>query len=379
MYGHHIDRNDLNEFLQRENNLLDSLVQIYKQFLKFNSTKEGHVQLNKKTCTIESIKFYVENLILFNQFNLILPAKSQSESSSDSDIFDSEANSPTTTTTNLLQEIQTSLKNTFHKWSHRRKEQSFTYLIDSFIEESKLHANVAKLFTKQDLIEELNEENEEYISNINIHSPKTFLDLLEICLECNLSTQMKQIILSYTLYDMANSDISADLHKNISKLINSYATVNFTTTNSNSSLSQSNLHKSNESGIEKDVSLSTSNILDLAYGFYLVDSQQLESSFKFLRTSDLSFLELFEKQYILNNAVYLKEFKIASEYLWLFQNKIGVSFNTSEQFNDSYSCVDKSLGDSSLLARSKSFMDKIPQHEHIMYQRLIITIYLSNR
>lgn len=379
MYGHHIDRNDLNEFLQRENNLLDSLVQIYKQFLKFNSTKEGHVQLNKKTCTIESIKFYVENLILFNQFNLILPAKSQSESSSDSDIFDSEANSPTTTTTNLLQEIQTSLKNTFHKWSHRRKEQSFTYLIDSFIEESKLHANVAKLFTKQDLIEELNEENEEYISNINIHSPKTFLDLLEICLECNLSTQMKQIILIYTLYDMANSDISADLHKNISKLINSYATVNFTTTNSNSSLSQSNLHKSNESGIEKDVSLSTSNILDLAYGFYLVDSQQLESSFKYLRTSDLSFLELFEKQYILNNAVYLKEFKIASEYLWLFQNKIGVSFNTSEQFNDSYSCVDKSLGDSSLLARSKSFMDKIPQHEHIMYQRLIITIYLSNR
>ena len=379
MYGHHIDRNDLNEFLQRENNLLDSLVQIYKQFLKFNSTKEGHVQLNKKTCAIESIKFYVENLILFNQFNLILPAKSQSESSSDSDIFDSEANSPTTTTTNLLQEIQTSLKNTFHKWSHRRKEQSFTYLIDSFIEESKLHANVAKLFTKQDLIEELNEENEEYISNINIHSPKTFLDLLEICLECNLSTQMKQIILIYTLYDMANSDISADLHKNISKLINSYATVNFTTTNSNSSLSQSNLHKSNESGIEKDVSLSTSNILDLAYGFYLVDSQQLESSFKYLRTSDLSFLELFEKQYILNNAVYLKEFKIASEYLWLFQNKIGVSFNTSEQFNDSYSCVDKSLGDSSLLARSKSFMDKIPQHEHIMYQRLIITIYLSNR
>ena len=361
--------------MQRENNLLDSLVQIYKQFLKFNSTKEGHVQLNKKTCAIESIKFYVENLILFNQFNLILPAKSQSESSSDSDIFDSEANSPTTTTTNLLQEIQTSLKNTFHKWSHRRKEQSFTYLIDSFIEESKLHANVAKFFTKQDLIE----ENAEYISNINIHSPKTFLDLLEICLECNLSTQMKQIILIYTLYDMANSDISADLHKNISKLINSYATVNFTTTNSNSSLSQSNLHKSNESGIEKDVSLSTSNILDLAYGFYLVDSQQLESSFKYLRTSDLSFLELFEKQYILNNAVYLKEFKIASEYLWLFQNKIGVSFNTSEQFNDSYSCVDKSLGDSSLLARSKSFMDKIPQHEHIMYQRLIITIYLSNR
>jgi hypothetical protein len=375
LYGHQIDRNDLNEFLQRENNLLESLVQIYKQFSKFNSTKEGHIQLNKRTCIIESIKFYVENLIHFNQFDLILPAKAQSESSSDSDIFDSEAPSPTTTT-NLLQEVQTCLKDTFLKWSHRRKEQSFTYLIDSFIEESKLHANVAKLFTKQDLIEELNEENDERISNLNIHLPKSFVDLLEICLECNISTQMKQIILVYTLHDMANSDISADLHKNISKLINSYATVNFTT-NSNSSLSQS-LHRSNESGIEKDVSLSTSNILDLAYGFYLVDSQQLENSFKYLRTSDLSFLELFEKQYILNNAVYLKEFKIASEYLWLFQNKIGVSFNTSDQFNDSYSCADKSLGDSSLLGRSKSFMDKIPQHEHIMYQRLVITIYLSN-
>ena len=360
----------MNEFLQREHNLLISLVQIYKQLIKFNSTKEGQIQLNKKLCVIESIKFYVENLILFNDCDLILPAKAHSDSSSELDTFE---NQNPTLTNNLLNEIQTSLKNMFDKWAQRRKGQDdfskltdadkpYNYLIDSFFDECKLYANVSKLFTKQE------EQNEESL-NTNVHIPKSFLELLEICLECNISTQMKQIIILYILYDMANSDISGDLHKNISKLISF---------SSNSSLSQS-FHKSSESGIEKDISISTSYILDLAYVFYLIDSHQIENAFKYLKSSDLSFLELFEKNYVLNNAVYLKEFKTASEYLWLFKFQIGVPLNTRDLFNDSR--VDKSLtgSDSSLLSDSKSFVDKTAQREYIMHQKLIITIYLSNR
>ena len=68
-----VNREHLDEFLQRENNLIENLIQIYKQFIKLHASSEGHIQLNKKLCIIESFKCYVEHLMLFNKFDFILP------------------------------------------------------------------------------------------------------------------------------------------------------------------------------------------------------------------------------------------------------------------------------------------------------------------
>jgi len=60
-------------------------------------------------------------------------------------------------------------------------------------------------------------------------------------------------------------------------------------------------------------------LFDLVNGLYLVDSRHIEKAFKYLRTAELSYLEAYEKYFILYNALSAREYKMAINYLWLFQ------------------------------------------------------------
>lgn len=165
-----INAEQLSTFLARQNSLLDSLIQIYKQFLKMNAStsREGIAQLNKKLCIVESIKFYVEHLILFHKFDMLIAPPSPSASQQQQ-----EATS-TTSTPNYLSDMQINFKIIENRWAKRRQEQvelenaitsssssehanesadrnndlvyPFTYMIDCLFEECRSYANVASFF-----------------------------------------------------------------------------------------------------------------------------------------------------------------------------------------------------------------------------------------
>lgn len=154
-----IESDQLNSFLSRQNSLLESLIQIYKQFLKLDMTsRDGLEQLNKKLCVIESIKFYVEHLILFHKFEMLLPPKT--------DVRDATRDEPIIPARNNISEMQVNFTIIEKRWVQRRQEQiqllevinapvtentdviyPFTYLIDCLFEECRAYANVAHLFT----------------------------------------------------------------------------------------------------------------------------------------------------------------------------------------------------------------------------------------
>lgn len=153
-----IKRDHLTEFLQRENNQLENLIQIYKQFIKLNSSHEGHIELNKKLCLIECLKCFVEHLVLFHKFELLIPPETCSSKSDD----------PTARgNKNYLAEMKINFKLIRNRWVKRRQEQMdrtdpnietsmsvnqkkypFTYMIDCLIEECKLNSIVSKFLSK---------------------------------------------------------------------------------------------------------------------------------------------------------------------------------------------------------------------------------------
>lgn len=147
---------DLVEFLQRQNNQLENLIQIYKQFLKLNSSHEGHIELNKKLCLIECLKCYVEHLVLFHKFELLIPPESGTATNDDSQSASVKSNK------NFMNEMKVSFKLIHNRWSKRRQQQwdrlngldsgldvnqrkyPFTYMIDCLIEECKLNSLISK-------------------------------------------------------------------------------------------------------------------------------------------------------------------------------------------------------------------------------------------
>lgn len=156
-----IEPEQLNSFLARQNNLLENLIQIYKQFIKLDTSQEGYVELNKKLCTIESIKFYVEHLSLFNRFELLVAPQPP--------ILTTESLSPLMSPQkNYLGDMEINFRIIENRWRQRRNEQAleltstssstatassgtntdisypFTYLVDCLLEECGLYANVSK-------------------------------------------------------------------------------------------------------------------------------------------------------------------------------------------------------------------------------------------
>jgi hypothetical protein len=409
----------LDEFLQRENNLVENLIQIYKQFIRLHTTSEGHIQLNKKLCIIESLKLYIEHLALFNKFDFILPpAINLNESNC------ALQSSNNTNMKNYFNEIQISLKIISNRWIKRRQEQNaeykhnldaaenaernfpFTYMIDCIVEECELFAATSKFLIKKLNHKKQNENKiplEECDSNLfesNSYPPKSINDLLEICLECNISTQMKQIVILYVLCDLMHTELSSNVQKHISKLINAYCTATFTLMSTGFDSSQSiswtkSLKSTSIKNIDTEDSYSenTTCLFDFVNGIYLIDSHHLERAFSCLRNTDLTFLEFYEKYFILYNSVHVKQYKIAAQYLWLFQ-KLNVSSISTSEINNLYSSsvknndeeknsifyniFTKSSFSSNLSSTCLSNKNVQIRHEQIMHFKLIITIYLAN-
>lgn len=294
-YSHEIvERDDLSEFLQRQNNLLENLVQIYKHFEKLDTTNEGYAELKKKLCIIESLKCYVEHLILFDKFGLILPVSPSLDENPNENVLNN----------CYINEMQINFKIIENRWVKRRQEQleylksinseqeqqqkyPFTYIIDCFIEECKLFANTSNLFAKSKaktvkFADESDEIND--FKSSNVYPPKSINELLEICLECNLSTKMKQILILYVLCDLMHTEVSPSVQKHVLKLINAYCSTTFTLMSTNLDSVISVPWSSSTTSI---VSLSTdpddpnnsSCLFDLVNGVYLIDSHFVEVTF----------------------------------------------------------------------------------------------------
>ncbi len=155
--GEQVKHEDLADLLQRQNNQLENLIQIYKQFTKLNSSHQGHVELNKKLCLIECVKCYVEHLILFHKFELLMPPDVASDTN------DSDENPAKRRMKNYMAEMRVNFKLIGNRWATRRADQldrldpekasgldenerkyPFTYMIDCLIEECRLNSSVTK-------------------------------------------------------------------------------------------------------------------------------------------------------------------------------------------------------------------------------------------
>ena len=160
--GQEIEPEHLTEFLQRQNNLLESLVRIFKQFIQLNSSQKGRIELNKKLCIVECLKSYVEHLILFHKFELLLPPKLNIVAESE---LEDKMPTATNKNKNYLSEMEVNFKIIKNRWLNRRKSQMnncamldktdeidrkypFTYMIDCLIEECKLNSKIAKFLSQ---------------------------------------------------------------------------------------------------------------------------------------------------------------------------------------------------------------------------------------
>jgi hypothetical protein len=170
-YSEEIEHEHLSEFLQRQNNLLDSLIQIYKQFIKLNSTNQGQIELNKKLCIIECTKCYVEHLNLFHKYEMLLPPEI---------VLNTDLNK-VPRNRNIVKEMDVNFKIIANRWIKRREEQfsqanndenryPFTFMIDCLIEECKLNSNVSKFLKIQS--DSKNKTDEDEI--INFYPPRSF-------------------------------------------------------------------------------------------------------------------------------------------------------------------------------------------------------------
>ena len=111
-HGQQFKHEYLSEYLQRQNNQLENLIQIYKQFIKLNSSHQGHVELNKKLCLIECLKCYVEHLILFHKFELLATPEVAS--------CTIEPAASTRTMKNYMAEMNVNFKLIENRWVKRR-------------------------------------------------------------------------------------------------------------------------------------------------------------------------------------------------------------------------------------------------------------------
>jgi hypothetical protein len=113
-----------------------------------------------------------------------------------------------------------------------------------------------------------------------------------------------------------------------------------------------------------------------------------------LRATDVNSLEYYEKYFILYNSVSEKDYKIAAQYLWLFQKLNASSAESGDQSEAAGSkqaagtLYENELNLFKYLTLSKNaanlaemnqqaFQSKFSQEQR-MHFRLILTIYLAN-
>jgi hypothetical protein len=181
----------LDELLARHNNMLENLVQIFKQFVKLptiNSNSAIHIELNKKLCCTQALKCFIEHLILFHKFDLILPPcvtmPANVYEDDDLNVAASISNRK-----NYLNEMHVNFKVIENRWTMRREQQRellkpistaptsaqkypFTYMIDCLIEECRPYALNARFLDKPTFV---NAEQLNSSVRYNSYPPKSLL------------------------------------------------------------------------------------------------------------------------------------------------------------------------------------------------------------
>ncbi|RNA06009.1 hypothetical protein BpHYR1_053728 [Brachionus plicatilis] len=173
----------------------------------------------------------------------------------------------------------------------------------------------------------------------------------------------------------------------ILKVINAYCSTSFTimSTNLDAAISvpwSSSVTSIVSLGSDPNNPNQSSCLFDLVNGLYLIDSHFVERSFKYLRGIDVNYLEFYEKYFILYNSACLNDFKMAAQYLWLFQKlsassiptSVGIIENMSHKVeqSDLFKIFPKTI---SVDTNSQC---SILKHEQMMHARLMLTIYLAN-
>ena len=401
-----VERSDLGELMLRQNNLLDNLTQIFRHFLKLDTTSEGRAHLVKKLCMCESLKLFVEHITLFNKYDVLLPPSSSSSSSSSHVSDQQQQQQQQLEHRNFTLETLATLKSIGVTVSRRsdtdtdtssvqpssskfKSKYPFTYMIDCLLTECRQYAATSSFLTT------------------GVYPPKSLIHLLDVCLECNVSTKMKQILVLYTLCDLMHTSAAASadeqirpLQHHMLKLINAYCSTKFTSMSANrldSSapplVSTSTVdHTSNSSSTtttttptsadattsssttDKTTSTPTaattttatsSSLFDLVNAFYLIDARLMPRAFKYLRAADVNYLEAHEKYFILYDVASTGEFKTAAQCVWLFKK-----LNANAALFGQFGTMGGGLDDLAAPALADA--------QQRMHFRLIVTIYLAN-
>ena len=204
------------------------------------------MELNKKICLIECLKCYVEHLILFHRFELLVPPQLNPVG----EAVDHTSNR------NYLNEMKVNFQIIGNRWRKRREEQSdrlsadrsayldanerkypFTYMIDCLTEECRHNSLVAKYLSRPKTTINENQQPLEsfYPPNSIIVTifwaffncfgsflfESMFQDLLEVCLEPNFSTKLKQILILYVLCDLMSTELAPNVQNHVSLSISS--------------------------------------------------------------------------------------------------------------------------------------------------------------
>lgn len=126
-------------------------------------------------------------------------------------------------------------------------------------------------------------------------------------------------------------------------------------------------------------------------GFKNHEFVYFQKAFKYLRATDLNYLEFYEKYFILYNTMSVRDYTTAAQYLWLFQKLNTSSLVSASSEITGANVVENELGLFKLMSKSSSSaaasssaslstlneLNKL-KHEQKMHSRLIITIYLMN-
>jgi hypothetical protein len=106
-----------------------------------------------------------------------------------------------------------------------------------------------------------------------------------------------------------------------------------------------------------------------------------------LRTAEINYLELYEKYFILYNSLNAKEFKLAIQYLWLFQKLNNSAISNMEairptqainQANDQQNFFRFFSKSNNKNSDFKLNSNSLQRNEQYMHLRTMITIYLAN-
>jgi hypothetical protein len=110
-----------------------------------------------------------------------------------------------------------------------------------------------------------------------------------------------------------------------------------------------------------------------------------------LRTAELSYLESYEKYFMLYNSLNVKDYKTAIQYLWLFQKLntssiSGIEVNTTSLSNITNQTNDQNVfrffskqNTNNLIEQQKNNSTNcVKRNEQNMHLKAILTIYLAN-